>query len=186
MDAAKVGDFLASLRKSKGYTQQEVADELNVSNKTISKWEQGGGFPEITVLPALAEFYGVSADEILAGERIMKEASPRVRECMEERKRRLMDTAKRRFDLFFSGSLFSAAVSLIISGVGATCYYGYDHPPVITLPVPYAIFALVFAILGPAALAAGYAYVMMPLKTRTDLLDEEDLASLYPDRKSVV
>lgn len=54
MDAARVGDFLASLRKSKGYTQQEVADELNVSNKTVSKWEQGGGFPEITVLPALA------------------------------------------------------------------------------------------------------------------------------------
>ena len=68
MDAAKTGGYLAMLRKTKGLTQQEAAEQLGVSNKTVSKWESGGGFPDITVLPALAELYGVTADDILAGE----------------------------------------------------------------------------------------------------------------------
>lgn len=70
MDAAKIGDFLSALRKAQGYTQQEVAEKLNLSNKTISKWENGGGLPDITVLPALAELYGVTADDILAGDTV--------------------------------------------------------------------------------------------------------------------
>ena len=55
MDTAKTGAYLASLRKNAGMTQQDAADRLGVSNKTVSKWESGGGFPDITVLPALAE-----------------------------------------------------------------------------------------------------------------------------------
>ena len=72
MDAQKTGTYLAMLRKTRGMTQQEVADQLGVSNKTVSKWESGGGFPDITVLPALAELYGVTADDILAGERVKR------------------------------------------------------------------------------------------------------------------
>lgn len=68
MDTTKTGTYLASLRKAAGMTQQDVADRLGVSNKTVSKWESGGGFPDIAILPALAELYGVSADELLAGE----------------------------------------------------------------------------------------------------------------------
>ena len=68
MEPKKTSAYLALLRKSRGWTQQELADRLGVSNKTVSKWESGGGFPEISVLPALAEIYGVTADEILAGE----------------------------------------------------------------------------------------------------------------------
>ncbi len=68
MDTQKTGAYLAVLRKAKGLTQQGSADRLGVSNKTVSKWESGGGFPDITVLPALAELYGVTADDILAGE----------------------------------------------------------------------------------------------------------------------
>ena len=77
MDAQKTGTYLAMLRKTRGMTQQEVADQLGVSNKTVSKWESGGGFPDITVLPALAELYGVTADDILAGERSRRTAAPR-------------------------------------------------------------------------------------------------------------
>ena len=70
MDTIKTGSYLAALRKNAGMTQQEVADRLGVSNKTISKWESGGGFPDIAILPALAELYGVTADDILAGETV--------------------------------------------------------------------------------------------------------------------
>ena len=72
MDVQKTGAYLAMLRKIKGMTQQEAADRLGVSNKTVSKWESGGGLPDITVLPALAELYGVTADDILAGESVKR------------------------------------------------------------------------------------------------------------------
>ena len=46
MDAGKTGAYLAALRKARGMTQQEAADQLGVSNKTVSKWENGAGLPE--------------------------------------------------------------------------------------------------------------------------------------------
>jgi transcriptional regulator with XRE-family HTH domain len=60
---------MAALRKANGYTQQQIADKLNVSNKTISKWECDDGYPEISMLPAIAEIYGVTVDELLRGEK---------------------------------------------------------------------------------------------------------------------
>lgn len=68
----KMGSFMAALRKANGLTQQQVADKLNVSNKTVSKWECGEGYPEITMLPAIAEIYSVTVDELLKGERIIR------------------------------------------------------------------------------------------------------------------
>ena len=77
MDTMKTGSYLAALRKDAGMTQQETADRLGVSNKTISKWESGGGFPDIAILPALAELYGVTADDILAGETVRQSTGGR-------------------------------------------------------------------------------------------------------------
>lgn len=77
MDKKSIGSFIAALRKSKGMTQQEVAEHLNVSNKTVSKWERDDGYPEITMIPALAELFDVTADEILRGERIREESNAR-------------------------------------------------------------------------------------------------------------
>ena len=74
MDAKKMGEFLAALRKADGLTQQEVADRLGVTAKAVSKWETGGGFPDIGTLPALAELFGVTIDELLAGERLPRGA----------------------------------------------------------------------------------------------------------------
>lgn len=68
MDMEKTGTYLASLRRGRDMTQQQVADILGVSNKTVSKWESGAGLPDIGALPALAALYGVTADDILAGE----------------------------------------------------------------------------------------------------------------------
>ncbi|MBE7087937.1 MAG: helix-turn-helix domain-containing protein [Clostridiales bacterium] len=64
-----IGQFLATMRKSKGYTQQEVADRLGVSNRTLSAWETDKVYPDILALPALAELYGITVDEILKGAR---------------------------------------------------------------------------------------------------------------------
>lgn len=67
MNDTTIGQFLSSLRKSKGYTQQNVADALNVSNKTVSGWERDVSIPDANFIPLLAELYGVSCDEILKG-----------------------------------------------------------------------------------------------------------------------
>lgn len=70
MTSNQIGEFLAVLRKSKGFTQQEVAERLGVSNKTVSSWETGSSSPDISMLPVLAELYEVSCDEIVRGKRI--------------------------------------------------------------------------------------------------------------------
>ena len=67
MNELTIGQFLSSLRKSTGYTQQNVADALNVSNKTVSGWERDVAMPDANFIPLLAELYGVSCDEILRG-----------------------------------------------------------------------------------------------------------------------
>lgn len=77
MNMEKIGQFIGVLRKSRGLTQQEVADCLGVSDKTVSKWECGNGLPDITAIPAIAELFEVTADEILKGERTIREPSPK-------------------------------------------------------------------------------------------------------------
>lgn len=65
MEKQTIGQFLSALRRSTGYTQQDVADKLGVSNKTVSCWERDASCPDISMIPAIAELYGVTCDEIL-------------------------------------------------------------------------------------------------------------------------
>ena len=73
MTNKSIGNFLSELRKEKGLTQKEIADYLNVSDKTVSHWECDKYSPDISVIPILAEFFGVTCDEILRGERKIPE-----------------------------------------------------------------------------------------------------------------
>lgn len=67
LDKIEIGSVIARQRKEKGLTQKQLADTLRVSNKTISKWETGEGFPDITILPTLAEVLSITVDELLGG-----------------------------------------------------------------------------------------------------------------------
>lgn len=67
MDLEKTGQLLCRLRKEKGMTQKQVADSLNISAKTVSKWECGGGFPDVSVLRELSGLFGVNSEQILSG-----------------------------------------------------------------------------------------------------------------------
>ena len=66
MDAKIVGQKIAKYRKEKNMTQQQLADELLVSNKAVSKWETGAGLPDIAILPTLATVLGVSVDDLVS------------------------------------------------------------------------------------------------------------------------
>jgi transcriptional regulator with XRE-family HTH domain len=69
MDNQKIGSFISELRKAKGMTQKELAEKLNVTDKAVSKWERGVGYPEITMIPLLADSLDISTGELLLGER---------------------------------------------------------------------------------------------------------------------
>ena len=69
MDYNKIGKFIMSERKAKKLTQSKLAEKLFVSEKTISKWENGNGIPDTNTLPKLCEILDVSLDELLNGER---------------------------------------------------------------------------------------------------------------------
>jgi len=66
MNAKQFGERVAALRKARGLTQAQLAEKLNISNKAISRWETGEGFPEITLLSPLAKVLGITIDQLLA------------------------------------------------------------------------------------------------------------------------
>ncbi len=68
MDNVKTGLLIAQIRKEKGYTQKDLAEKIGVSNATVSKWETGKGFPDISLLEPLAISLNISISEIIAGE----------------------------------------------------------------------------------------------------------------------
>ena len=70
MNQEKIGKFIAKCRKDKNLTQGELADKLNISNKTISKWETGRGMPDASIMLELCEYLGITVNELLSGEKL--------------------------------------------------------------------------------------------------------------------
>ena len=70
MDYKKIGEFIANERKSKKMTQAKLAEKIYVSEKTVSKWENGNGLPDTHLLPTLCSVLGVTLNEMLSGERV--------------------------------------------------------------------------------------------------------------------
>lgn len=70
MDQIKIGKFIASCRKEKNMTQRQLADILEISDKTISKWECGKGLPEVQLMMPLCNLLGINVNELLSGEKI--------------------------------------------------------------------------------------------------------------------
>ena len=87
MDQIKIGTFLKLLRKEKNLTQEQLAERLGVSNRTVSRWENGNNMPDISLLSEIAEFYDVSIPELIYGERKsenMREEAKEVAETMSD------------------------------------------------------------------------------------------------------
>ena len=65
-----IGENIKNLRKRKEITQEELAEYLGISFQSISKWERGDGFPDITMLPDIADFFNISIDDLIGAERM--------------------------------------------------------------------------------------------------------------------
>lgn len=70
MDQVKIGRFIAELRRSNGLTQEALGEKIGVTNKTVSRWENGNDMPDIEMLQLLSKEFKVSIHELLSGERI--------------------------------------------------------------------------------------------------------------------
>ena len=73
MNNKKTGQFISAIRKELGYSQKDLAEKLNITDKAVSKWETGRSAPDVSMLLPLSEVLGVSVTEILKGERICQE-----------------------------------------------------------------------------------------------------------------
>jgi len=73
MNEMKVGARIAGLRNANNVTQLELAEKLGVTDRAVSKWETGGGYPDIALLPQIADVFNVSVDYLLRGKPIQKQ-----------------------------------------------------------------------------------------------------------------
>lgn len=82
IDQIKIGNFLKSLRKEKGKTQEEIAEMLGVSSRSVSRWEHGSTLPDLGLLVELADYYDVDIREIIDGERKSEQSQSETKETL--------------------------------------------------------------------------------------------------------
>lgn len=123
MDQKVIGNFLKKLRKEKGITQEQFAEKLNVSGRTVSRWETGSNMPDISLLVAISDFFDVSISEIINGERrseIMeevkeKEVAEKLSDYAEAEKELLLKRAR----IISIAGLISLLISLFMETISS-------------------------------------------------------------------
>lgn len=89
MDQSKTGRFIAQQRRAQNLTQRQLADQLAISDKTVSKWECGKGLPEVSLMLPLCEILQITVNDLLSGEKVaegeyQKKAEENLMELMKE------------------------------------------------------------------------------------------------------
>ena len=113
MNQTKTGAFLAARRKEIGLTQQELGEQLGVTNKTISRWETGAYLPDLATIPELCRILGITVNEFFLGEAIPEE------DLREQTDRNILDLWQADKDLrrkkFWSEMLGGGGTGLLVS-----------------------------------------------------------------------
>ena len=151
MDQIRSGRLIAEERKKRGYTQRQLAEKLNISDKTISKWECGNGFPEVSLLLPLCEELGITVNDLLSGEIVpredyQKKAENNMVEMIRER-----EANKKQFTLtlLLGGVSLAAFLTLLI----VVCVYT-DVIPLTVKLILLAIACVIFTV-GVTAVMEG-------------------------------
>lgn len=128
MNQKKIGSFLRELRKEKGLTQEQLAERLNVSNRSVSRWETGNNMPDLSILVELSDFYNVDIKEIIDGERKSENMEKEIKDTLlkvAEYSQFEKKIIKKKILVITVVALFLMAVASILQLVEA---YGYvDH-----------------------------------------------------------
>lgn len=109
MDPKQTGKIISTKRKEMGLTQIQLAEMLNVSNRAVSKWENGDGFPDISLLPELSKTLSVTIDELLTGEK----PEPVFIENNKTSKKKVLND----FKICFTISFCLAVTSALLGGI---------------------------------------------------------------------
>ena len=136
MDQARIGRFIAERRKALGLTQRQLAEQLSVSDKAVSKWETGRGLPDVLLMPPLCAALGITVNDLLSGERVgegdyRKKAEENMMELMKQNAENKLRMAQ---------SLTCGAVT-IVAVCALVCLASF-----LPLPVAARIALLAFAI----------------------------------------
>ena len=117
MDQQKIGQFLRECRKEKGITQEQLAEMLGVTNRSVSRWENGSNLPDLDILIEMADYYDVELRELLDGERKsekmdkeLEETVLKVAEYSNEDKIKLT----KRMHMLFIGEFVAAVTYMIL------------------------------------------------------------------------
>ena len=117
MNQQKIGGFLKELRKQKGLTQKQFAEIVNVSNRTVSRWENGNNLPDLDILIEISDYYEIDLREILNGERkgekMNKEAEETVLKAVEYTNNETERYTRRVHWLLLAGAIFWFIAQLI-------------------------------------------------------------------------
>lgn len=155
MDQIKIGVFLKELRRAKGLTQEQLAEVLNVSSRTVSRWETGSNMPDISMLVEIAVFYDVSIPEIVQGERESETMDKETREtavAMAKYSQNEVKMGKQKV----VGILMSAFGIFVI--VSALSIFPNDSS-----------WGSIYSILGSIFLVIGLYFIIKPLVTKRAL-----------------
>ena len=126
MEKKTIGGFLAALRRTNGMTQKELGEKLGVSDKAVSRWERDECAPDLTLIPVLAEIFGVTSDEILRGQRLNQQnVEPEKQEKKAEKQilRLLKDTQTK----LANRSIISIGISVAGLLVAMICNSGFNR-----------------------------------------------------------
>lgn len=156
MDIIKTGNLIKELRTEKCLTQKELSEKLNVSTAAVSKWENGKGFPDISILEHLSSELGVSITELIKGERTDEniDSDSVAKEIIEISKKEMKFEKARQILI---ASALSLTASVVIAFIIIDSYSGFIRNMEYSFPVPSIIGlsmflfggnAIVFAIIG--------------------------------------
>lgn len=107
-----IGSFIAALRKANGLTQKQLAEKLNVSDKSVSRWERDECAPDLSLIPVIAEIFGITSDELLRGQRATPDAvpTPHTEEKSKKRLQYLLNQITTRYKI---QSLISVGIAVV-------------------------------------------------------------------------
>lgn len=117
MNQIKIGVFIKELRKEKGLTQEQLAEQFNVSRRTVSRWETGSNLPELDILIEMADYYEVGIRELLNGERKSEDMSKELEETVlkvAEYSNEDKIKVTKRMHLLFIGGAVAAILYLVL------------------------------------------------------------------------
>lgn len=157
MERKSIGSFIAVLRKASGLTQRELADKLGVSDKAVSRWERDETAPDLYLIPAIAEIFGVTADELLRGER-SGETTAQEKQS-EKTERQIKTVLKAVRTKFLTKTLICTLIAIVGLLAAMLCNFGFYRAELgfyigLIFFVTAAVMEIIFAVLAVSSLDA--------------------------------